>query len=588
MESFFSRYKNPLILAMLLIAQFVLLAVQVHPRLPGAAAADQAGVKVLRKSVTTLVTPPEKAAHSGGLGIRGLWSRYVDLVDLKQQNARLEAENQRLQLEQAALSEDARQGERLQELLAFKRHYIDTTVPAQIVGTSGSDHGRVVYLDKGQDDGIQPDMPVITPDGIVGRIRNVTGSTAQVLEISDPTSAVGVVQVETRTRGIVRGNGAGQPEIVDMMPDSRMQPGQQVITSGGDQIFPRGLPVGTVARIVPDVDNPPLVNVILKPAANLGRLEEVMVVTSTGDLPSATARGDLARSERTAAALKATAATQALSAAEAALETQSAADVLAARLPTAQGVIDPDAPDAAPGTGPASANESGPPLHPPSALHQDHYSPGDTPSAEQLTPGERAAPYLQGKIPTVHAATPGQGDTLQQPGVSAAFRAAHEAAVAAGRPAGSVKSPTAASPRPAQAGTHPLAPAGYTGAEPNAERTSRATEGTSAKANDFGVVGEPRSPAATVVHHPGTIPGQPSVDRGAPKPQAAKTAGKPTVKAPVKPEVKMQIITDGPVTGSGSNIPARQVKPKTEPSHKPALVPGDGSRPPSGAPQERP
>jgi rod shape-determining protein MreC len=582
MESFFSRYKNPLILALLLIAQFVLLAVQVRPRLPGAAAADQAGVKVLRKGVTTIVTPPEEVAHSGGLGIRGLWSRYVDLVDLKQQNASLQAENQRLQLEQAALSEDARQGERLQELLAFKQHYIDTTVPAEIVGTGGTDHGRVVYLDKGQDDGIQPDMPVITPDGIVGRIRNVTGSTAQVLEISDPTSAVGVVQVETRTRGIVRGNGAGQPEIVDMMPDSRMQPGQQVITSGGDQIFPRGLPVGTVARIVPDVDNPPLVNVILKPAANLGRLEEVMVVTKTADLPSGTARGDLARSERTASALRASAATQAASAAEAALETQSAADVLAARLPTAQGVIDPDAPDAAPGSGPASANESGPPLHPPSALHQDHYTPGDTPSAEQLTPGERAAPYLQGKIPTVHTATPGQGDALQQqqPGVSAAFQAAHAAALAAGRPARSPKPPSAANPLPAAAGTHPLVPPVHAGAKPDAARTSRRAASPSPRSNDFGVVGEPRSPAAIVVHHAGTVASHPPADRIAPKPQAAKTTARPSV--------KMQIITDGPVAGSKSTAPARQAKPAAEPSHKQSLVPGDGSRPPSASPQERP
>jgi rod shape-determining protein MreC len=432
MDSLFARYKNPLILALLLIAQFVLLAVQVRPRLPGAAAADQAGVQVLRRGVTTVVTPPEEAAHSGGAGIRGLWSHYVDLVGLKQQNERLEAENQRLQLEQAALAEDARQGERLQALLAFKQHYIDTTVPAQVVGAGGSDHGRVVYIDKGSDDGLAPDMPVITPDGIVGKVREVTGSTAQVLEISDPTSAVGVVLEQTRTRGIVRGDGAGRPEIVDMMPDTRMQAGQQVITSGGDQIFPRGLPVGAVLKIVPDEDNPPLVNVILTPAANLGRLEEVLVVTSTGSAPSAEAQGDLARSRSKAGALQAATAAEAAGAAEAALETQSAADVLAARLPSAQGVIDPDAPDAQAGSGPATANESGPALHPPSALHADHYTPGDTPSADDLSPGQRAVPYLQGKIPTIRVAPSGQGDTLQQhePGVSAAFLAAHQAALA--------------------------------------------------------------------------------------------------------------------------------------------------------------
>jgi rod shape-determining protein MreC len=573
MESFFSRYKNPLILALLLIAQFVLLAVQVRPRLPGAAAADQAGVLALRKGVTTLVTPPEKVAHSGGLGVRGLWSEYIDLIGLKRQNEQLEAENQRLQMEEVALAEDARQGERLQELLAFKQHYIDTTVPAQIVGTGGSDHGRVVYIDKGLDDGIQPDMPVITPDGVVGKIRDVTASTAQVLEISDPTSAAGVVLEQTRTRGIVRGNAAGQPEIVDMMPDARIQPGQLVITSGGDQIFPRGLPIGTVLKIVPDDQNPPLVNVILKPAANLGRLEEVLVVTKTDTTPSATAHADLARSESTAAQLKANAAAQAAGAAEAALETQSAADVLAARLPSATDVTDPDAPDAAPGSGPTSANESGPALHPPAALHPDHYSPGDTPSAQELTPGERAAPYLQGKIPTVRVNPQGQEDALQQqqPGVSAAFLAAHQAAVAAAR-----RGAPAGHPAQTRAG-QPASPAAHTSpSEPirpssGASAVGASRVGASRLSGTNRTFGTTRPPA--VVHSSGAAT--------AARPEAAPAHSRPSGAG-----VPMRVIDDGPVTSQHRTAPADHSKPRTDRPHKPALVPEDGSRPPSTAPQE--
>jgi rod shape-determining protein MreC len=571
MESFFSRYKNPLILALLLIAQFILLAVQVRPRLPGAAAADQAGVKVLRRGVTTVVTPPEEAAHASGMGIRGLWSRYVDLVNLKQQNEQLHAENQRLRLDQVAMEEDARQGERLQALLAFKQHYIDTTVPAQIVGTGGTDHGRVVYIDKGLDDGIEPDMPVITPNGVVGRVRDVTASTAQVLEISDPTSAAGVVLEQTRTRGIVRGNGSGQPQIVDMMPDSRVQPGQMVITSGGDQIFPRGLPVGTVVKVEPDADNPPLVNVILKPAANLGRLEEVLVVTSTSSTPSAATRADLARSERMAGALQATAAAQAASAAEAALETQSAADVLAARLPSAQGVIDPDAPDAAPGLGPTSASESGPPLHPPSALHTDHYSPGDTPSAQELTPGQRAAPYLQGKIPTVKVAPQGQEGALQQheSGVSAAFLAAHDAAVAAGKHAHAPKSAGTASE-----------------ARPQASRAAAVPVGThpTPKSRDFGIVGKPVYRVNPTVGKPA---GATAGHSASPKVSAHKTTAPDGQVRAGKTSIQMQIITDGPVAGSRRAAQAEQAKPQAVRPRKPTVVPSDGSRPPSASPQER-
>ena len=82
----------------------------------------------------------------------------------------------RLQLEQAALLEDARQGQRLQALLAFKEHYIYSTVPAQVIGTSGTDQSRILYIDKGVKDGLKPDMAVITPDGIVGKLKDVFGT----------------------------------------------------------------------------------------------------------------------------------------------------------------------------------------------------------------------------------------------------------------------------------------------------------------------------------------------------------------------------------------------------------------------------
>ena len=310
-------------------------------------------------------------------------------------------------------------------------------MPAQVVGTDGSDHQRILYIDKGSEDGLKPDMPVITPDGVVGKIRDVAPHSSQVLEISDPTSAAGVLLEETRTRGIVRGDTVGHTEIVNLMPDDRIKPGQLVLTSGGDQVFPRGLPVGVVDRVVPDVDNQPLIDVVLKPAANLGRLEEVLVVTGTSPVLSAKARHDLAKSEGTAAAVKAAAVAKAEEAArakaEAALEAQRASDVLAQRLPSASNVDNPDAPDAAPGSSPATAADAdAAPLHPPSALHADHFSPGTAPKADSLTPGQRLGPYVAG-TPNTERTRKTEGDEANLPGpeVSPAFRAAHDAAVAA-------------------------------------------------------------------------------------------------------------------------------------------------------------
>ena len=237
-----SRYKNILFLVAVLLVQVIGLAMQI--RRPNPAGGDGKTVRLIRLWAISLMSPPEKVVHGTGTGVRGMWSNYLDLRHVRQQNQELKERVSRLQLEQAGLLEDARQGQRLQALLGFKEHYIYSTVPAQVIGTSGTDQSRILTIDKGSKDGLKPDMAVITPDGIVGKLRDVFGHTSQVLVISDQTSGAGVLLESTRLRGVLRGNALGQPQIINMLPDERVKPGERVITSGGDQIFPRGLTRG--------------------------------------------------------------------------------------------------------------------------------------------------------------------------------------------------------------------------------------------------------------------------------------------------------------------------------------------------------
>ena len=281
-------------------------------------------VRLIRYWAISLMSPPEKVLHGSGTGLRGMWSNYLDLRHVRQQNQELKEQVSRLQLEQAGLLEDARQGQRLQALLAFKEHYIYSTVPAQVIGTSGTDQSRILYIDKGAKDGLKPDMAVITPDGIVGKLKDVFAHTSQVLVISDQTSGAGVLLESTRLRGVLRGNALGQPQIINMLPDERVKPGERVITSGGDQIYPRGLPVGVVDQVVPDTSNPPYMDIVIKPAANLGHLEELLVITQASDQMPQTEKQDLAQSAAEGAAVS----------------QQRASDILAERLP---GLNDPNA-----------------------------------------------------------------------------------------------------------------------------------------------------------------------------------------------------------------------------------------------------
>lgn len=399
MESFVTRFKNVLVLVAILLAQTIGLAVQVRrPVEPGAP--DGSSVTLLRYWAVATVTPFERFFHGVGYYTRYGWSNYFDLRHTRQQNRDLQDQIARLRLEQAALSEDAIQGHRLQALLGFQQHYVAATVAAQVIGTSGSDLSRVLYIDKGSKDGLKPDQAVITPDGIIGKLRDVFPHTSQVLLINDQTSGAGVVLATTRIRAILRGNTTGQIIINNLTPDSRIKPGEQVLTSGGDQVYPRGLPVGTIESIKPDPDRQPYTLIELHPAANLNQLEEVLVITGTQSALPAEAQHDLAVGAATA---------EAQQAAEAAAK--SAAQIVADRLPSIHDETDnatPNTPQTTPATTPGGVVPK-----PLPTLHPDRYSPGSTPPAADLKPGapERNNPV---NVSPQSPAT-GQPSTTSQP-----------------------------------------------------------------------------------------------------------------------------------------------------------------------------
>jgi rod shape-determining protein MreC len=232
---------------------------------------------VIRLLAVSTIAPFERLFIYSGESVRGVWANYIDLRSVRRENLRLKAESEQMRLERAREQEDARQARRIQALLGFKEQWIDATVAAQVIGTSGTESSRLLYLDKGTKDGIRVDMPVITPDGVVGKVLTVYGETALVLMISDPTSGVGATLVNSRLQGIVKGTSTGEVQLNYIMGDEAVQPGEALVTSGGDRIFPKGLPLGTVANV--SMGHNLFLDIKLKPAVDLNRLEEVLVIT---------------------------------------------------------------------------------------------------------------------------------------------------------------------------------------------------------------------------------------------------------------------------------------------------------------------
>ena len=276
MENLMSRYRNVTILVAILFVQVLGLAVQVKRR----SSADES-TRVIRLWTVSAVTPLEKALVWCQNGLGGIWSNYVYLRGVRQENRELKFEIERLRLEQVRLSDDAQQARRLQALLSFKETYIAKTVAAQVIGSSGSEQSRSVYIDKGTSAGVDKDMAVITADGLVGKVLRAFGSSAQVLLINDQSSGVGVILDKSRLQGVIKGTASGEVVVEKVMTDEQVTPGERIVTSGGDQIFPKGITVGTVMKVTPGADL--FLNIRVKPSANLSRLEEVLVITKKED-----------------------------------------------------------------------------------------------------------------------------------------------------------------------------------------------------------------------------------------------------------------------------------------------------------------
>ena len=377
METLISRYRNVTILAVMLFLQVLGLAVQVKRGGGGES------TRLIRSWTVGAIAPLEKAIIWAQGGSGNLWNNYVYLRGVRQENRDLKFEIERLRLEQVRLSDDAQQARRLQSLLGFKEQYIAKTVAAQVIGSSGSEQSRSIYIDKGTGDGIEKDMPVITADGVVGKVLRTFHSTSQVLLINDQSSGVGGILDRSRLQGVVKGTSTGDLLLENVMTDESVGPGERVVTSGGDQIFPKGLTVGTVMKVSPGADL--FLNIRLKPAASMNRLEEVLVITKKEDRAPSLAEAGRVR----------------------------AVDILTQRLPSV-----PDKPaggtaggtaGAAAGntTAPAAGNaSSGPSAGTPSTMTPSASSPASTRAIKPATPADTApAPK---KAPAQPAANPPQ------------------------------------------------------------------------------------------------------------------------------------------------------------------------------------
>jgi len=270
-----SRHRSLTLLAGVVVAQLLLLAVQIK---------RERQVRLIRVWAVEMISPLQRIASWAIYGVENGWGGYIGLRRAQKDNDSLHAEMDRLKVRNAELEGRALEADRLAGLLSFRDAHSEVPMlAARVIGGSPDTNSLLVYINRGSRDSIHRDMGVITPDGVVGKILAVYPDASQVLLLGDKESGVGALLADTRTQGPVRGTGEPQLSLDYISNDEKVSVGEAVLTSGQDRIFPKDLPVGTVVEVTPDRKSP-FMRIRVKPAAHLDRLEEVMILLTRQDL----------------------------------------------------------------------------------------------------------------------------------------------------------------------------------------------------------------------------------------------------------------------------------------------------------------
>ena len=255
-------------LACALIGHALLISLQINQRL------DTSFVRVW---ILDSLAPMEKLVDLTLGGSGNIWERYIALIGVHDENTKLRTELDQLRMERDQRNQELLEAQRLRQMLDLKDSVSGKSVVARVIGRAPSPSYQTVTIDKGSTHGVQADSAVFTPDGIVGRVIYSSNFYSIVQLITDAQSAVGVMTAVSRQQGIIKGTGSQQLELDYIDDDNDLKVGDELLTSGMDRVYPKGLPAGVIASV--GERRGLLKYVTIQPNVNLGRLEEVLCLT---------------------------------------------------------------------------------------------------------------------------------------------------------------------------------------------------------------------------------------------------------------------------------------------------------------------
>lgn len=261
------KYRTPLLVVCLVMTALLIYSSRLR---------QKPDTTLFEKAVLQLTSPLLGGVDTATRTAGSLWRHYLWLIDTQKENDHLQEKNRHLRARLDEVREYRLENRRLSELLALRERLKAPTLAARVIAADATSLFQTVIIDRGTEDGLHEGLPVVAPEGVVGRILRCSAHQSRILLATDASSAMAVLVQRSRARAVCRGR--GQTLVLDFaLAKEDIAVGDRIITSGYGGIFPKGLTVGTV-RLTQFNDLDMFQTVTVTPAVNFSRLEEVLVL----------------------------------------------------------------------------------------------------------------------------------------------------------------------------------------------------------------------------------------------------------------------------------------------------------------------
>ena len=267
------RYRSIIIVSVLIITSAVILSYNLRqPERTG----------LLRKMALEAAAPAVAAINAAVDGLSDAWRRYIFLIGLQEENRRLREKNDLLAQDMIRYREGYLEGLRLRKLLALKEQIRHRTVAAHVIDRDLGAIFKTLLIDRGSSQGLRVGLPVVSDQGLVGRVVESSYHVSRVLLIIDENSNIDALVQGSRAQAILQGAGAAGCKLKYIPKTETVRVGDSVITSGLSGVFSKGLLIGVV-RAVNRGESSLFQKIEVAPAVNFAKVEEILVILPDGE-----------------------------------------------------------------------------------------------------------------------------------------------------------------------------------------------------------------------------------------------------------------------------------------------------------------